>query len=107
MRISDWSSDVCASDLIAGTLLSLALQDYPGDLEVLVLDDGSTDGIAAAARAAILEFSPAMQARFHVVDLHVNAGKAKALNLGLERPEERRVGTECVMTCRYRGEPYH
>src|SRR3546814_12312830 len=27
--------------------------------------------------------------------------------LGSSRSEERRVGTECVMTCRYRWSPYH
>ena len=44
------------ADDIAETLHSIALQDYPGELEVLVLDDGSTDGTAAATRAAIQEF---------------------------------------------------
>src|SRR3546814_11051782 len=29
------------------------------------------------------------------------------LVVGIERSEERRVGNECVSTCRYRGSPYH
>src|SRR3546814_9489200 len=33
-----------------------------------------------------------------------SAGSAKALGL---RSEERRVGKECVSTCRYRWSPYH
>src|SRR3546814_11008049 len=33
--------------------------------------------------------------------------KAKVLTAVLNRSEERRVGKECVSTCRYRWSPYH
>jgi len=68
---------------VADTLKSLAAQYYPGDIEVLVLNDGSSDGTVAAARQALshLELDPRLQVR--VVDFAKNAGKAAVLNRGL------------------------
>ncbi len=37
------------ADVIARSLGSLVTQDYPGDFRVVLVDDGSTDGTAAAA----------------------------------------------------------
>jgi biofilm PGA synthesis N-glycosyltransferase PgaC len=59
-----------------GAALSL---DYP-ELEILVLDDGSTDATAAAATAA-----GAGDPRLEVVRDPVNRGKAERLNLGFRR----------------------
>src|SRR3546814_14512114 len=42
--------------------------------------------------------------RDHRFDLLVEGGKLVAL---IERSEERRVGKECVSTCRSRWSPYH
>jgi biofilm PGA synthesis N-glycosyltransferase PgaC len=53
--------------------------DYP-ELEVLVLDDGSADGTAAAARAAA-----AGDLRCEVLRDPVNRGKAEQLNTGFAR----------------------
>ncbi len=53
--------------------------DYP-ELEVLVLDDGSTDGTAAAARA-----TAAGDPRCEVLRDPVNRGKAEQLNTGFAR----------------------
>ena len=39
------------ADVIARSIGSLLAQDYPGELSVVLVDDGSTDGTAAAARA--------------------------------------------------------
>lgn len=39
------------ADVIATSIASLAAQDYPGDLRILLVDDNSTDGTAAVARA--------------------------------------------------------
>lgn len=61
---------------IAATVESLARQDYPGPVQVIVINDGSTDGTAACL-ARIRH--PWLQ----VVHLERNAGKSNALNVGL------------------------
>src|SRR3546814_18763629 len=84
MRISDWSSDVCSADLRE---LSEREQVGPGGLEHLG-DLG-------------------MRSREHPDDL-VELG-VDVLRVGLgevRRSEERRVGKECVSTCRSRCSPY-
>src|SRR3546814_4947346 len=68
MRISDWSSDVCSSDLYETTVARVRQR----------LEKG-------AARGEI---------RDDVSEIHA-------------RSEERRVGKECVSTCRSRWSPYH
>src|SRR3546814_20787837 len=83
MRISDWSSDVCSSDLLsavsAATTLSRPL---------------------ALARLRIL---------FSDITITSFFGRESRLAARLEvtRSEERRVGKECVSTCRSRWSPYH
>ena len=68
---------------IAETLRSVALQGYPGELEVLVLDDGSTDDSVDVALGAIAAMEAADRAVFRVLRNDDNAGKAAALNRGL------------------------
>src|SRR3546814_207770 len=87
MRISDWSSDVCSSDL-------LGREDRAGPPQDL------------------LRFQPGLY-RLRTGRLHVV--RIEAVQLGIEerhvrretRSEERRVGKECVSTCRSRWSPYH
>src|SRR3546814_8714295 len=81
MRISDWSSDVCSSDLLGGR-------------RALVLDRQQLQGE---------EFR-----EDHEVGLVVGYGIDEILDLaGKVRSEERRVGKECVSTCRYSWSQYH
>lgn len=63
---------------IAATIESIALQNYPGPLQVIVINDGSTDG--TAERLAALNY-PWLE----VLHLERNGGKANALNQGLAR----------------------
>lgn len=78
---------------IARTIASLALQKYPGRMEILILDDGSTDATAGAARAAILAAVPAPEHVFRVVEGGPNIGKAGVLNRGLAMAD-----TDTVLT---------
>lgn len=68
---------------IAATIGSIARQDYAGAMQVLVLDDGSTDDSVAVAEAAI---RAAMLRPGHHIELvrgDRNIGKAGVLNRGL------------------------
>src|SRR3546814_9810295 len=77
MRISDWSSDVCSSDLLG------------------VKWDGP--GIDVNIAAFWQEYSNYQLNTFYGVNFEVT-------NI---RSEERRVGKECVSKCRSRWSPYH
>lgn len=68
---------------IADTLTSLARQDYPGTLEVLVLNDGSTDDTAAIVRDLLETLPLPAHMHFRLLDFGINRGKAIALNDGL------------------------
>lgn len=72
------------ADSIADTIGSLAQQGYAGEMEVLILDDGSTDASVALARAAIERAELREGHSFRIVEGGVNAGKAAVLNRGLE-----------------------
>jgi cellulose synthase/poly-beta-1,6-N-acetylglucosamine synthase-like glycosyltransferase len=63
--------------VIAQTIHSVLANDYP-DLEIVVVDDGSTDGTGEAVRS---EFAGERRVR---LIRQANAGKAAALNRGLE-----------------------
>src|SRR3546814_1306472 len=80
MRISDWSSDVCSSDLAGRGLARRRLSAGRGR------GGGSDAGMADGA----ISLRPLSQGRKWI-----------------GRSEERRVGEECVSTCRSRWSPYH
>src|SRR3546814_2617840 len=93
MRISDWSSDVCSSDLCR-------LPPAPMSF-VIAADHPSLPG-HFPGRPLV----PGVVVLDRVLDaIEAHAGVALgALQL---RSEERRVGTECVSTCRSRWSPSH
>jgi biofilm PGA synthesis N-glycosyltransferase PgaC len=68
---------------IRDTLSSLALQDYPGRVEILLLNDGSTDETVALAEAALGELRFPRNISAKVLDFKVNRGKSAVLNDGL------------------------
>src|SRR3546814_9180276 len=97
MRISDWSSDVCSSDLNAADRASPAysrLHFEPSASLNSIHDDvygvQSSDGEPNAPH--VHEWSKSLM---------LASGSADG------RSEERRVGKECVSTCRSRWSPYH
>ncbi len=71
------------ADGIADTLASLATQDYPGEVEVLVLNDGSKDDTLNKAVDAINGSTFRRNIHFRVLDFQKNSGKASVLNRGL------------------------
>src|SRR3546814_13736016 len=100
MRISDWSSDVCSSDLLVEVATELVALG-----QVSVCIDGAagvkegTHGVESnkpepPAEEALVPYSRSCS----VWDL---AGQDRN-----ERSEERRVGKECVSTCSSRWSPY-
>lgn len=62
---------------IVETLKGIALQHYSGPLEVIVINDGSKD-----ATAALLEAEKANYPWLKVINIPLNGGKSRALNLG-------------------------
>src|SRR3546814_12068613 len=100
MRISDWSSDVCSSDL-----LSYDVPDY-----VKLAEAYGCVGLRAEHPDevdAVIDKALSIEDRSVVLDFRVDSKEmcfpmvpAGASN---DRSEERRVGKELVSTCRSRG----
>src|SRR3546814_19725004 len=111
MRISDWSSDVCSSDLACSNQLIL-VDTRRSTLEQLA--QGCPKGIGQDRVDAALQVGNAlgMVSVMVVVLDHPALGLAQVMG-GYEftalqvRSEERRVGKGCVSTCRSRWWPYH
>src|SRR3546814_12622302 len=115
MRISDWSSDVCSSDLInaaggAAAIYPLNLAgatwaDYFELASTVEREFGGLDGLLHCA-AHFKAFTPLydVEPKDWVESLQVNLTAAFSLT---RRSEERRVGKECVSTCRSRWSPDH
>src|SRR3546814_20953506 len=100
MRISDWSSDVCSSDLIPLNFPSLAAvlpQIRAGNLRAL--------GISSAERSSAAPDIPAIGET--VEGYEASSWYGMVTQADTPRSEERRVGKECVSTCRSRWSPYH
>lgn len=77
---------------IRDTLISLSREDYPGKLEIIVIDDGSTDDSLNIARSTAAELQ---RERVHmrVLAMPKNGGKAAALNYGLTESTSELVAT--------------
>src|SRR3546814_15859787 len=98
MRISDWSSDVCSSDLMPRA-------------EVLSLEE--IDRIASAfvrrgvRRLRLTGGEPLVRRGIEVLvdklGRHLRTGALDELT----RSEGRRAGKECVSTCKFRWSPDH
>src|SRR3546814_12074168 len=102
MRISDWSSDVCSSDLI----------DVDHRLVRRLADVGhAREGHIDAADLALggeLEIFDVGVAEMRLVEMHVEAPMwtvGHGSSFQKSRPEERRVGKEGVSKCRSGGWP--
>src|SRR3546814_17991991 len=98
LRISDWSSDVCSSDLVR---VDATMDEQPLGSRHLVDDAADLVGLLNGQEL----FLPARgnEGKHH----HVGVGIEEDILDELLRSEERRVGKECVSTCRSRWSPYH
>ncbi len=70
-------------ELIADTLRVLSQLNYPGLLEIIVIDDGSKDTTFAVAKACEPDFADSPTYTLRVERMQKNGGKARALNHGL------------------------
>src|SRR3546814_17700742 len=60
MRISDWSSDVCSSDLLNGSAYLSDVSDLQRDITVASVTQGTVSVVANATDATILGFEAEM-----------------------------------------------
>src|SRR3546814_17518660 len=118
MRISDWSSDVCSSDLIHSLSRSLATAK---DIDHI---DGNADLIQTGPDEFTVHMLPSDLRidRYHAMALFLkkshdaiarprrivrDADHGDSVRFAQERSEARSVGKECVVKCRSRGSPEH
>src|SRR3546814_13718077 len=99
MRISDWSSDVCSSDL----LFCIAPIWEAGDPQPAVEQAGESIDEVLRKLAEPVPGAPRLS---ELPELALEPVTAKQ-DYCDRRSEERRVGKECVSTCRSRWSPYH
>src|SRR3546814_15053053 len=116
MRISDWSSDVCSSDLVERITqkhvgLQILPEHYPYVGEALlgaikaVLGDAATDEILAAWGEAYWFLANILIAREDHLYRELASTEGGWTGWRTFSSEEPRVGKECVSTCRSRWSP--
>src|SRR3546814_7955685 len=92
MRISDWSSDVCSSDLLQSGAKAEPACGFDEDIYV-----DRTGDVVIGHELVNAEVGNIRHRGDHATPRPVSARR---------RSEERRVGKECVSTCRSRWSPY-
>src|SRR3546814_17689636 len=102
MRISDWSSDVCSSDLFTSPIRRYADLIVHRALVSSMDHDKSRDGQSDEEISAMAEIAE-----------HISTTERRSMlaerdsNDRFIRSEERRLGKECVSTFRSEWSPYH
>src|SRR3546814_17171701 len=99
MRISDWSSDVCSSDLMRSACCAAAGCRH---------DQRYTEPLCDLVRLILADIKPgngAVEQCLKRIDML--ARPMLAFRAGVKRSEERRVGKEGVSKCRFRGALSH
>src|SRR3546814_13163713 len=127
MRISDWSSDVCSSDLLPLYLFSWKIAPAlaagntvvakPSEvtpcsaalLGELSIEAGFPPGVLNIVQGRGPSVGQAIVEHAHVKAVSFTGSTATGARIAsvAARSEERRVGKECVSTCRSRWSPYH
>src|SRR3546814_17972458 len=104
MRISDWSSDVCSSDLLDGGLVEGVVADRPTKVRVVDYDVEGADPDDLVMVPGD-HHTPAFVSGWAVESVCVDHKWIASLDAA--RSVERRGGKECVSTCSSRGSLYH
>src|SRR3546814_20643568 len=102
MRISDWSSDVCSSDLRHAdddALAPAAMAAFERGAHHL----GVAGRVETVVGATVGQFDHLRDRLLARQALRIEEMRHPEL----ARTDERRVGTECLSTCRFRCSPYH
>src|SRR3546814_12755303 len=113
MRISDWSSDVCSSDLNESSerAFGTPLDVYENGYEFI----GHSNRAAPAGDPATFRVhiggddctQPYSASIFNISAMRFGSLSAHAIRAPNQKSEERRVGKECVSTCRSRWSREH
>src|SRR3546814_11767213 len=119
MRISDWSSDVCSSDLDHGLLMK-AVRKHTDNPWVIIYIERWLRAPMQMPDGTLIErdrgtpqggvVSPILSNLFlhYLFDVWMGRyNKDMPWCRYADRSEERRVGKECVSTCRSRWSQYH
>src|SRR3546814_9644439 len=126
MRISDWSSDVCSSDLLEHGLALTRGERFAEKVDRLLLVRPKLDharppritskGVRSSSCALPSPLtnsllpdrtpSPPPRCKSFVPTFVLRSYPRRSFRMDT-RSEERRVGKECVSTCRSRWSPYH
>src|SRR3546814_12390153 len=119
MRISDWSSDVCSSDLVAGVAATLPdVGILLGVLPTVALTAGLHSGrgaVAILAAAMVLQALEALHIRHWIDRWGIEVGPSVVWIVvlpgytlpGIGRSDERRVGKGWVRSRTSRWPPFH
>src|SRR3546814_18216678 len=106
MRISDWSSDVCSSDLCTDVRTNIALLKAARAArpDAFIVYKPHPD-VVSGNRTGKIQLAEAQTWADHIeMELSVTSCIDACAEV---RSAERRVGKECVSTCRSRLSPYH
>src|SRR3546814_13078681 len=107
MRISDWSSDVCSSDLTPNVRHAFMIAPLRLRLDSAALAANWRVLDAMSGRAACGAAIKADGYGLGAAGVGQRLADAGCRDFLVARSEERRVGKECVSTCRSRWSPYH
>src|SRR3546814_19387751 len=113
MRISDWSSDVCSSDLTQIWPLASGLAGFSvGSSEIATVRRGWPSFVNPWIFLPLLSVLGLPMGRYPAAarlstTLPQLDSALPSRNSRTSRSEERRVGKECVSKCSSRWSPYH
>src|SRR3546814_3040295 len=101
LRVGDWSSDVCSSDLVGSGMIVGRIAPFYGI-------DRSVENSAGIDRKFRSYMNDQIILFAGIYDLHLTGCRFRAGGIFCRQSsEERRVGKECVSTGRSRWAPSH